>query len=145
MNCRYCGAPLNPEVKFCSTCGRSQQDETVPGAAPPPPPPSSGGTAQTGRWISAGWDLIKGDWMPFVLMTLVFAVVTGCIPLVLNGPLMAGFHIACIRKMMSLSGDARVLEPVHFELHGQRKRPRHRRLNDPGPRNSCRRRFHVFD
>jgi len=101
MNCRYCGAPLNPEVKFCSTCGRSQQDETVPGAAPPPPPLSSGGTAQTGRWISAGWDLIKGDWMPFVLITLVFAVVTGCIPLVLNGPLMAGFHIACIRKMMS--------------------------------------------
>ena len=26
---------------------------------------------------------------------------TGCIPLVLNGPLMAGFHIACIRKLMS--------------------------------------------
>ena len=58
-------------------------------------------TAQTGRWISAGWDLIKGDWVPFVLMALVFLVVTGCIPLVLNGPLMAGFHIACIRKLMS--------------------------------------------
>ena len=101
MNCRYCGAPLNPEVKFCSTCGRSQQDESVPGAAPPPLPPSGEVTAQTGRWISAGWDLIKGDWVPFVLMALVFLVVTGCIPLVLNGPLMAGFHIACIRKLMS--------------------------------------------
>jgi zinc-ribbon domain len=100
MNCRYCGAPLDPGVKFCSTCGRSQ-DETVPGAASPPPPPIADVTAQTGRWISAGWDLIKGDWMPFVLMALVFLVVTGCIPLVLNGPLMAGFHIACIRKMMS--------------------------------------------
>ena len=51
--------------------------------------------------FSDGWDLIKGDWLPFVLMALVFAVVTSCIPLVLNGPLMAGFHIACIRKMMS--------------------------------------------
>lgn len=101
MNCRYCGAPLNPEVKFCSTCGRSQQDEGVSGAAPPPPPSSGEVTAQTGRWISAGWNLIKGDWMPFVLMTLVFLVVTGCIPVVLNGPLMAGFHIACIRKLMS--------------------------------------------
>ena len=102
MNCRYCGAPLNPEVKFlfnlrpfaagrgCFPCSSARHR-----------PRSSGGTAQTGRWISAGWDLIKGDWMPFVLMTLVFAVVTGCIPLVLNGPLMAGFHIACIRKMMS--------------------------------------------
>jgi len=100
MNCRYCGAPLNPEVKFCSTCGRSQE-ETVSGATPPPSPPSGEVTAQTGRWISAGWDLIKGDWMPFVLMAVVFLVVTGCIPLVLNGPLMAGFHIACIRKLMS--------------------------------------------
>jgi hypothetical protein len=101
MNCRYCGAPLNPEVKFCSTCGRSQQDDAASGAAPPPPPPIGDVTAQTGRWISAGWDLIKSDWMPFVLMTLVFLVVTGCIPVVLNGPLMAGFHIACIRKLMS--------------------------------------------
>jgi len=101
MNCRYCGAPLNPEVKFCSTCGRSQQEEGASSAAPPPLPSSGDVTAQTGRWISAGWDLIKGDWMPFVLMALVFAVVTSCIPLVLNGPLMAGFHIACIRKLMS--------------------------------------------
>jgi uncharacterized membrane protein len=102
MNCRYCGAPLNPEVKFCSTCGRSQQDEAVSGAVPPPPlPPVGDVTAQTGRWISAGWDLIKGDWMPFVLMTLVFLVVTNCVPIVLQGTMMAGFHIACIRKMMS--------------------------------------------
>jgi uncharacterized membrane protein len=100
MNCRYCGAPLNPEVKFCSTCGRSQE-ETVPGAVPPPPSPSGGGTAQTGRWISAGWDFIKSDWMPFVLMALVFLVVTNCVPIVLQGTMMAGFHIACIRKMMS--------------------------------------------
>jgi uncharacterized membrane protein len=100
MNCRYCGAPLNPEVKFCSTCGRSQVENAS--TAPPPPPPSSGEvTAQTGRWISVGWDLIKGDWLTFALMALVFAVVTSCVPLVLNGPLMAGFHIACIRKLMS--------------------------------------------
>jgi len=101
MTCRYCGAPLNPEVKFCSTCGRSQKEEGPSTAYPAPPPPSGPGTAQTGRWIAGGWDLIKGDWIPFVLMALVFLVVTGCIPLVLNGPLMAGFHVACIRKLMS--------------------------------------------
>jgi len=105
MNCRYCGAPLNAEVKFCSTCGRSQQDEVSSGAALPPPPTSGTVTAQTGRWISAGWDLIKGDWVPFVLMALVFLVVTGCIPLVLNGPLMAGLHVACIRKLMSVRAE----------------------------------------
>jgi len=101
MNCRYCGAALNPEVKFCSTCGRSQQDETASSLPPPPPPPSGEVTAQTGRWISAGWDLIKGDWLTFALMALVFLVVTNCVPIVLQGTMMAGFHIACIRKMMS--------------------------------------------
>jgi uncharacterized membrane protein len=100
MECRYCGAPLNPEVKFCSTCGRSQ-DEGISGAASPPPPPSGEVTAQTGRWISAGWELIKGDWMTFALMALVFAIVANCVPLVLQGTMIAGFHIACIRKMMS--------------------------------------------
>ncbi|MSO22015.1 MAG: DUF4339 domain-containing protein [Acidobacteria bacterium] len=35
MNCRYCGAPLNPEVKFCSTCGRSQQDGPASDQASP--------------------------------------------------------------------------------------------------------------
>ena len=101
MNCRYCGAALNPEVKFCSTCGRSQLDDTPPSAVPTPTAVSGDGTAQTGRWIAAGWDLIKGDWMPFVLMALVFLVVTNCVPVVLQGTMMAGFHIACIRKMMS--------------------------------------------
>ena len=79
MNCRYCGAPLNPEVKFCSTCGRSQ-DENASTAAPPPPPSGGTGTAQTGKWISDGWNLIKSDWVPFVLMALVFAVVTAVSP-----------------------------------------------------------------
>ncbi len=47
MNCRYCGAPLNPEVKFCSTCGRSQDENAS--TAPPPPPPSSGDGNGTNR------------------------------------------------------------------------------------------------
>jgi hypothetical protein len=109
MNCRHCGAPLNPEVKFCSTCGRPQQPET-PGAPPgghpagvPPPPPTGAGetSAQTGRWIGAGWELVKSDLLPFVLMSLVFLVINGCVPLILQGPMMAGFHVACIRKMMT--------------------------------------------
>lgn len=111
MNCRYCGAQLNSEVKFCSTCGRSQQPESGEGMPPPgtafsevaPPPlatPLSDGSAQTGHWITAGWNLVTSDLGPFILMALVFLVVNGCIPLVLQGPMMAGFHIACIRKLM---------------------------------------------
>lgn len=110
MNCRYCGAPLNPDVKFCSTCGRSQQSEagggTLPGTPTAPVPPfpetaASDGSAQTGRWIGAGWELVKSELGPFILMGLVFLVITGCIPIVLHGPMMAGFHIACIRKLAS--------------------------------------------
>ena len=110
MNCRYCGAPLNPDVKFCSICGRSVQDEaggmppvTPPADVPRTPPfrPAVDASAQTGRWIGAGWDLVKSDLLPFVLMALVFLVVNSCIPLVLQGPMMAGFHIACIRKLMA--------------------------------------------
>jgi uncharacterized membrane protein len=109
MNCRYCGAPLNPEVKFCSTCGRSVQDDAsgvlpvTPVEVPPSLPlsPSADASAQIGRWIAAGWDLVKSDLVPFILMALVFLVVNSCIPLVLQGPMMAGFHIACIRKLMS--------------------------------------------
>lgn len=101
MNCRYCGAPLESEVKFCSACGRSQEDSGSAGSPAPPPLPTGEVTAQTGRWISAGWELVKTDWVTFVLMALVFMVITGCVPIVLNGPLMAGFHIACIRKLMS--------------------------------------------
>jgi hypothetical protein len=110
MNCRYCGAPLNPDVKFCSICGRSVQDEAggMPPVTPladvprtPPSPSAVDASAQTGRWIGAGWDLVKSDLLPFVLMALVFLVVNSCIPLVLQGPMMAGFHIACIRKLMA--------------------------------------------
>ncbi len=106
MNCRYCGAPLDPDVKFCSTCGRSQQGEEPSGGVDrvdPHPPQIPGGnpSAQTGRWISAGWELVKSDFLPFILMALVFLVINNVIPLIMWGPLAAGLHIACIRKMMS--------------------------------------------
>ena len=111
MTCRYCGAELSPDVKFCSSCGRSQEQEpatsppwgesSASGSIPPLPPATGQTSAQTGRWISDGWQLITSDWLQFVLMSLVLLVINGCIPFVLSGPLAAGMHIACIRKMMS--------------------------------------------
>ena len=37
LSCPYCQAPLRPEAKFCSSCGKSLPVNAV---APPPPPPS---------------------------------------------------------------------------------------------------------
>lgn len=107
MNCRYCGSPLPADVKFCSNCGRSQQEDDNAGTSQevssngtPPPIPGAPIQAQTGKWIGAGWQMVKSEIGLFCLMSIVFLVMNGCVPLILQGPLMAGFHIACIRKLM---------------------------------------------
>jgi uncharacterized membrane protein len=55
--------------------------------------------AQTGRWIGEGWDLVKADIGVWILITLVFFVVNSCVPLILQGPMLAGMHLAAIRKL----------------------------------------------
>ncbi len=112
MNCPYCGVDLHPEVKFCSNCGRSVQ--TGPESSPdssasqfssqvPPPPnvPKGSGKAEIGRWINTGWEMVTGDFWLFVLMALVFFILNSAVPFILQGPLMVGFHFACMRKIAS--------------------------------------------
>jgi hypothetical protein len=112
MNCPFCGVELIPEVKFCSNCGRSVK--TGPEGSPdssakdfstqvPPPPhvPKGNGDAQIGRWISAGWEMVTSDFWLFILMALVFFILNTAVPLILQGPLMVGFHFACMRKIVS--------------------------------------------
>jgi hypothetical protein len=50
MNCSNCGAQLQPDDKFCTSCGtkveeqktqQSNQGRPTPRVAPPPPPPSA--------------------------------------------------------------------------------------------------------
>ena len=112
MNCPHCGVELLPEVKFCSNCGRSVQTGSdgspVSGSndfsSPIPPPPSvprGSGDAEIGRWIRAGWEMVTSDFWLFVLMALVFLIINGAVPLILQGPLMVGFHFACMRKLVS--------------------------------------------
>jgi len=54
--------------------------------------------AQTGRWIGAGWNLVKADLGNFVLMALVFSLLGG-VPFI-QGALMVGMHIYCIKKIL---------------------------------------------
>ncbi len=32
MNCKYCGAELEADAKFCPECGKAQTEEDVPSA-----------------------------------------------------------------------------------------------------------------
>ncbi len=100
MFCNNCGAQVGPNAQFCPQCGATT------GAAGAPPPPAApawtarpGGKAQTGKWISAGWDMVKADMGNFALVTLIFAVVNSVGSIVTTGPLQTGFHLFCAKKL----------------------------------------------
>ncbi len=112
MNCQYCGASLAPDSRFCSSCGRPQTSEGTEGGSSGMPPnyqpplpqpgfvPPAGVQVHTGRWIGAGWEMVKSDLGVFVLMSLVFMILNSLVPLILQGPLIAGFHIVCAKKLL---------------------------------------------
>jgi hypothetical protein len=100
MFCSHCGTQLPDGSQFCTSCGRSL---TGPGALATTGPvvwtAPAGIQSNTGRWIGAGWDMVKADLGTFFLMALVLSLVTSAVPIILHGPLMAGFHIFCIKKL----------------------------------------------
>jgi uncharacterized membrane protein len=51
-----------------------------------------------GRWIGAGWDLVKADLGGYALAGLIFFLLSG-VPLI-QGALIAGFHIYTMKKLM---------------------------------------------
>ncbi len=53
-----------------------------------------------GHWIGQGWEIVKSNLGLFMGMSLLYLVLSSCIPLVLHGPLLAGLHIACMRKIV---------------------------------------------
>jgi uncharacterized membrane protein len=100
--CQKCGAQVSPDVRFCPACGQS----ITPGAPLSPAPPAAwtppvGAKAQTGRWISEGWQMVKADIGNYMLMQLIMAVVNSVGSIVTQGPLTAGFHIVCIKRLMN--------------------------------------------
>src|ERR1700742_272492 len=110
MYCQTCGAQVPGDQRFCTNCGRPVE------AGPPPPPPPMPTVpqpwtppvqikAQGGRWITEGWELVKADMGNFALLTLVAVVLNSVVPLVLQGPLFAGLHIVCIKKLFQRKTD----------------------------------------
>ncbi|MDX2150526.1 MAG: zinc-ribbon domain-containing protein [Bryobacteraceae bacterium] len=121
MFCSNCGSPVPAESRFCVQCGTPQPGAGggggsaaggVPprfGGAPIGTPvafaPRQGLRSETGRWISEGWKLVQTDLGFFVILGLIFLVLNSVIPIVLQGPLLAGFHIAAGGRLLGRRTD----------------------------------------
>jgi len=104
MFCHSCGTQVNTDVQFCPNCG--QPLAASPAAAAAPAYVARGGiTARPGAWVGAGWDLVKADMGNYVLLALVFLALNAMVPVILQGPLIAGFHIYCLKRLLGRQTD----------------------------------------
>ncbi len=53
-----------------------------------------------GSWIKKGWKLVEADLGNYLLLALVYIVLNAMVPMVLKGPLAAGFHIFCLKGLL---------------------------------------------
>ncbi|HUS07467.1 MAG TPA: zinc-ribbon domain-containing protein [Bryobacteraceae bacterium] len=112
MFCNYCGAQLDPGAMFCTSCGQSLAAPAPVSALPIVPAPFAGRPlgplvpageirARTGAWLGAGWDLVKADLSSFLLASLLVLILMGVVPLILQGPLIAGLLIFCRNRILA--------------------------------------------
>ena len=101
MFCHSCGTQVTDDVQFCPNCGQSLS-APVPGSAARSPLWSrpSASRPRPGHWIGAGWDMVKADIGNYALLGLVFIVLNALVPVILQGPLFAGFHIYCMKRIL---------------------------------------------
>jgi uncharacterized membrane protein len=100
MFCHHCGTQIADNSVFCTGCGQSLSAAgSLATSAPVVWTAPAGIHSQTGRWIGAGWDLVKQDLGTYFLMALVLSIMSSAVPIILQGPLIAGFHIFCMKKL----------------------------------------------
>ena len=100
MFCHSCGAQVPPDVQFCPNCGQPLAAVPPPAAVVPAFVPAGQVSARPGAWISAGWTIVTGDLANYVVLTLIFIVLNAIVPIILQGPMMAGFHIYTIKRLL---------------------------------------------
>jgi hypothetical protein len=102
MFCHKCGTQVSADTQFCTTCGTplGVGDSGLAGAPATPWTPPAVVEVHAGRWISEGWALVTADLGNYVLLALVFAVLSSAVPLVLQGSMIAGLHIFTMKKLM---------------------------------------------
>jgi uncharacterized membrane protein len=98
MFCSRCGAQIGPDVRVCPQCGQGQTPVFTNAPAWVAP---VGVKAQTGRWISAGWHMVTADLGNYMLISLIFVLVNSVASIVTQGPLQAGFHLYCTKKLFN--------------------------------------------
>jgi len=54
---------------------------------------------RAGHWVGEGWRLVKPDLGTFILLALVLGVLSAAVPVILQGPLLAGFYIFTMKKL----------------------------------------------
>jgi uncharacterized membrane protein len=96
MFCSKCGAQIGPDARVCPQCGEAQTP--VFSSAPVWTAPV-GIKAQTGKWISAGWNMVTADLGNFALLSLIFVLVNSVASIVTQGPLQTGMHLFCAKKL----------------------------------------------
>src|SRR5205814_9499678 len=100
--CDKCGTQVSPDVKFCPSCGAPLATATTAGPTPAVNwTPPAGVKADTGRWISEGWQMVKGDLGNYILIALVFAVINSVVPIIIQGALLVGFHLYCMKRIFN--------------------------------------------
>jgi uncharacterized membrane protein len=65
--------------------------------------PRSGVQASPARWLGEGWNLVQADLGNYVLISLLFCLLSG-VPLI-QGSLIAGFHIFTMKKLTGRNAD----------------------------------------
>ncbi len=100
MFCNNCGAEVNTDAQFCAVCGAAL---TAGSSLVPAPPatwtPPATVRVQSSRWIGQGWEIVKADMGTYILLSVVFLILTSAVPVILHGPLIAGMHIFTMKKL----------------------------------------------
>jgi hypothetical protein len=88
--------------RYCAPCRDMQLREMqglLPGQTAQDAPLAGTGTVDMGRWLSAGWALIKDDLGAFAIAALLSGLLSVLTCYILLGPMMCGMYMMVYRKM----------------------------------------------
>jgi uncharacterized membrane protein len=116
MFCHHCGAQVSDTTQFCTNCGQPLTAAASVSTAPAAWTPPTRVQVTAGRWIGQGWDLVKADLGTYILIALLYFML-GSVPLI-NGALIAGFHIFTMKKLMGRNAElGDLFQGFNFFLH----------------------------
>lgn len=116
MFCHHCGTEVVAQAQFCPSCGQPLTSVPAPLGGVVTWAPPAQVQAAPGRWIGEGWEIVKADLGTYVLMALVFFLLSS-VPFI-QGALIAGFHIFTMKKLAGRRAEfADLFQGFNFFLH----------------------------